>query len=740
MMKRLKHFATRFGLGRFIALLLLADLVFIRLVDPLPIEALRLRTFDLYQSLKPRVVTARPVVIVDIDEESLAAYGQWPWPRTIIADLVAELTQRGTAAIAFDVIFAEADRLSPDRVAETLRDLDPETREKLRNLPSNDQLLADTMRRARVVVGQSGFRGLVTDLGKDAGPQTALATLGGDPTPYIVTFPGLLRNLPVLEAAASGRGLLTIRPERDGIVRRLPMVMLAQGLIVPSLTLELLRVATGSDAILVKTDAAGIRSVGTARFELPTDGNGQLWIHFSPRDATRYVSAKDVLRGEVPDQRLAGKLVLIGTSAVGLLDLKATPVDPAMPGVEVHAQVLETALTQSVLGAPTSALVVELALAIIVSLAVIAFAPRLGAAALFFSGGTVALLLAGLSWYYYDVHRLLLDATFPWLSSFLVYATVVLTNYMRSQTDRRRIRSAFKQYLSPSLVQELERSPEKLVLGGEERMMTVMFSDIRGFTTISEQYKSDPKGLTALMNRFLTPLTNAILHRSGTIDKYMGDAIMAFWNAPLDDPQQEINACLAALDMLKCLAALNAEREAEARAASLPFLPLQAGIGINTGHCVVGNMGSDLRFDYSVLGDSVNLASRLEGQTKVYRVPVIVGSHTAQAARARFALLELDLIAVKGKTEPDVIYSLLGDEEVLRSREFRNLSDINQLMMTAYRAGDWDGALDAIDACRVAAVPFGMTATYDMFHARILGFIERPPGGAWNGIYMADQK
>ena len=289
--------------------------------------------------------------------------------------------------------------------------------------------------------------------------------------------------------------------------------------------------------------------------------------------------------------------------------------------------------------------------------------------------------MTGLSWYLFTAGGILLDISFPLLASFLIYVTLEFIGYMREQKDRRRIRSAFSQYLSPALVEQLAQSPDKLVLGGEARTMTIMFSDVRGFTTISETYKNDPQGLTQLMNRFLTPMTNAIIERKGTIDKYMGDAIMAFWNAPIDDAEHEINACRAALDMLRRVDDLNLEREIEARDNGQPFIPIQIGIGINTGTCVVGNMGSDLRFDYSVLGDSVNLASRLEGRSKSYGTPIIVGAATAEKAAGEFAALELDLITVKGKTEPERIYTILGGEDVAGSADFSKLRELNATML-----------------------------------------------------------
>src|SRR6266704_1295705 len=381
-MKRLRilrrWFKRRFGYARLMCLALLIGLAALRIADPAPVEELRVRTFDTFQRIDPRVKTARPVTIVDIDERSLASkLGQWPWPRTRIADLITHLTRLGAVVIAFDVIFSEPDRLNPDVAADTFHNLDEETRSRLRALPSNDQILADAMRRSRVVLGESGLPQVQSEFDKSL-PLTGLAMLGEEPQPFMFDWPGLLRNVPVLEAAAAGRGLFTIKPERDGIVRRVPMMMLAQGATMPSLSFEMLRVATGTDTIFIKSDQAGIKSIGVKGFQIPTDANGQLWVHFAHRNPSIYVSAKDLLAGEVPAEKVKGKLVLIGTSAVGLNDIKTTPVSPAMPGVEIHAQVIESALTRAVLTQPNYGIAVELCAAILFGILVIAFAPLFG--------------------------------------------------------------------------------------------------------------------------------------------------------------------------------------------------------------------------------------------------------------------------------------------------------------------------------------------------------------------------
>ena len=739
-MRRLKiirrWFGRRFGFSRLVCLALLIGIAALRIADFAPIEELRVRTFDFYQRFDPRVKTMRPVTIVDIDEPSLKKIGQWPWPRTHLADMVINLANLGALAIAFDVVFSEPDRLNPDVAASTMRYLDEMTRSKLRELPSNDQMLADSIRRARVVLGETGLASVVSDIDKDL-PFTGFASLGekGSTEPHIFEFAGLLRNVPVLEKVAAGRGLLTIVPERDGIIRRVPMILLAQNHTMPSLSLEMLRVISGTSTILTKYDFNGIKSIGVRGLEIPTDKNGQFWVHFAHHDPSIYVSAASVLDNTAPVDKIRGKLVLIGTSAATLNDLKTTPVSSVMPGVEVHAQVLEAALAHAVLAEPNYATGIELLGAFILGILVIIFAPNLGPITLVGVGALFATVLIGTSLYFYREQRLLVDFTYPLLSTTAIYLTLIFFSFVREQAQRRQIRSAFGQYISPALVEQLVQSPEKLKLGGEEREMTIMFSDVRGFTTISETYKHDPQGLTALMNRFLTPLTDAILAQKGTIDKYMGDAIMAFWNAPLDDNEHQINACHAALDMLEKVDALNSERETEAQHGGHVYIPINIGVGLNTGVCVVGNMGSNLRKDYSVLGDSVNLASRLEGQSKEYGFPIIAGSRTALVAKDKFAILELDFIMVKGKKEPEVIYAIAGREDVAQSARFQTLRNLTIEMLACYRNRDWEGALASIERGRRTDQSGQLSYLYKLYEARILDYQKNPPPGDWNGAF-----
>ncbi|MCK1282066.1 adenylate/guanylate cyclase domain-containing protein [Bradyrhizobium sp. 61] len=738
-MKRLKilrrWFARKLGFARLMCLALLVLFAGARLWDPPPIQELRLRTFDMFQLIDPRHKAARPVTIVDIDDKSLAKLGQWPWPRTRIADLIQNLTGNGAVTIGFDMVFSEADRLNPDLVASQMRDLDDATRARLRELPTNDQILADAIKRSHVVLGETGQPAISSEIDKSL-PFTGVATVGeADAERFLFEFPGLLRNVSVIEKVAAGRGLFSIKTERDGLIRRVPLIMRAQGNIMPSLSLEILRVVTGTPTLLVRTDKTGIRAVRLKGVEIPTDKNGQLWVHYARQDPSIYISAADVLDNTAPPNKIAGKLVLVGTSAVGLNDIKTTPVSSTMPGVEIHAQVLESVLSGAVISQPNYALGVELIAALVIGLLVIIFTPNLGPVRLGLAGAMFAAILVGVSWFFYAQNRYLIDFTYPLLSTTAIYLTLIFASFVREQRQRVQIRGMFAQYMSPVLVEQLAQSPEKLVLGGEEREMTIMFSDVRGFTTISESYKQDPQGLIALMNRFLTPLTDVIIDQKGYIDKYMGDAIMAFWNAPLDDAEHEVNACEAAIQMLEQIDAVNKEREQEAADGGHVYIPLNVGIGLNTGIGVVGNMGSDLKKNYSVLGDSVNLASRLEGQSKEYGFPIIVGSRTALAAKDKFAILELDFIMVKGKTEPEVIYAIAGREDVMHSGAFQRLRNVTIEMLGCYRGRDWQGALDAIERGRHSEDADTLEKLFKLYEARIKEFQINPPAEGWTGAY-----
>lgn len=729
-----------FGSARLVGLVVLAVALVVKGLDPGLMESLQLRTFDVYQKLKPRQqAEPLPVAIVDIDEASLVKLGQWPWPRTLVADLVARLMAEGAAAVAFDMVFAEADRLSPGHYAEIALDLPLSVRQELKSKASNDEVMAKALGRARVVLGQVGLSTKAAGSPRAMTAQTPVATIGGDPRPFLEVYSSLLRNIGELEAAATGRGLFSIRHEFDGIVRRVPLVAAVEEQLHPGLAVELLRVATGQDAFAIKTNAAGIASVVVGGVEVPTDNKGRLWVNYTRHDPARFVSAADVLAADLPKGRLAGHLILIGTSAVGLGDLRATPIAGAMPGVEIHAQLLETILSKSWLERPQYALGAEIAAAVVLSLLMIALMPVLGAIRALSFGALLAAITTACGWYMYSRHRMLFDTLYPLGTSFAVFAAVSFMAYRKEEQSRQSIRNAFSRYLDPAMVEQLALRPDRLSLGGETRELTLLFSDVRGFTAISETYRDDPQGLTNLMNRFLTPISRAIIETRGTIDKYMGDAVMAFWNAPLDDPEHAAHACAAALEIVRRLALLNAERAAEAEAEGRKYFPIEIGIGLNTGPCVVGNMGSDVRFDYSVLGDSVNVASRLEGQTKFYAVTILIGTETAAKVCDRFALIEVDLIRVKGKNLPAKCFALLGDRDVRSSNAFADALREIDAVITAYRQQRWDEAKAAISQAR-AARKLGLAGLLSVYEARVAAFVVSPPPTGWVGVFEAVQK
>jgi adenylate cyclase len=728
--------------------LLIGGAVLLRYMDPFFVRALRLIAFDNFQRLAPEPYDPNlPIRIVDIDEKSLSMFGQWPWPRTTVRDLLLGLTSRGAAVVAFDVLFAEPDRTSLEAIVKQLPAQEAKAvTDAMAGHPSNDELFAAALKDTPSVLTVALGEGPNITLPAKAG----FAYGGDDPRPFLLGFSGATRNLPEFEDAARGIGAFNWVADRDQIVRRVTLMFRLNESFVPSLEAEALRVAQDASTYVLKASNAsgetafgqstGLNHIRIGTVEVPTDGAGGVYLKFRHFNKAAYIPAWKVLAGEVSKEDIEGRIILVGTSAPGLLDLRATPVDAAVPGIDIHAQVLEHLLTGKFLERPDYAVAVEEFVIIVLGIMLALVLPRVSAKASAAIGlPTIGLVLFS-GWAAYRYGNIFLDPSYPALVLGFMTAGITLYTYNTAEAQRSQIRSAFGQYLAPALVEQLAQSPEKLVLGGEEREMTMLFSDVRGFTTISEFYKDDPQGLTSLMNRLLTPLTNTIVDHEGTIDKYIGDAVMAFWNAPLSVPHHEVKACAAALAMIDCLEVLNRERREEATSAGQPFLPFRIGIGINTGRCVVGNLGSDLRFNYSVLGDPVNVASRLEGQTKYYGVPIIIGSRTAEKAKDQFAILELDLVAVKGKAEAQTIYALLGDQELASDIHFQELRKLYSTMLYCYRSRDWEGALEAIELCQSAEHNFGLNGLFDLYRTRIEAFRQSAPPADWAGIFVAETK
>ncbi|MEM8729896.1 MAG: adenylate/guanylate cyclase domain-containing protein [Pseudomonadota bacterium] len=719
---------------------MLGLLVALRIVDPVAVERVRLLSFDIFQRISPRETGQFPVAILDVDDRSISELGQWPWPRTTIADLVQKAMEAGAAAVAFDIIFSEPDRLSPDKIALDNPDLPGPIRDSLAELQPNDVVLAEVFANARVVVGQTSVRGGVISQNVAAQNvrQVPHAFLGPDPTRFLLKFPELVQNLPELEDAATGRGVFTVLPDPDGVYRRVPLVMMVQEALRLSLSIELLRIATGGQAFAVRSNDAGIDGVVVGGQLIRTEADGSVWPHFSYSDPNRFISASDLLEDRVPPGRLAGHLLLVGTSAIGLEDFRPTPLGVPMAGVEIHAQLLENVLGNQLLIRPNTAEVREMVFLVGMGLLVIGFAPLITARTLIFSslvliGGYIAF-----TYYTYVGRNVLTDPSYPTGGTILLLMLLSGSNYLREEFRKRQIRGAFGQYVSPDLVSKLADSPEALRLGGDRQDLSVLFSDVRGFTAIAESFRDHPRALTQFMNKFLTEMSNEIMECGGTIDKFMGDAVMAFWNAPMSDPDHARNACRAALGMLAAVRRVN-EKSREDGAEERT---LDVGIGINTGTCFVGNMGSDLRFDYTALGDPVNLASRLEGQTKSYGVPIVVGEETAITVKGDFALMELDLIRVKGKHLPERVFALLGFAEMAQSDRFLAMVAANDRMLAAYRSGQWADAKTCLAQARDAAQAVGLDIAgyFTLFEDRLADLGQNPVPDGWDGIFDATSK
>ena len=656
------------------AVLTLVIMLAVRMADPAFVESVRLLYFDRLIISQP--AKDIPVSVVNIDEATLDKLGQFPFPRGDYADIVQDLYQHDAGLVVFNVLMPEKDRFK------------------------QDAMLGRTMQAFPTVLpAVAGQKNKNTSHGSPVQP------VGQDPHGRVVEYPGLLSNVEPQSSVAAGIGIVNTFPEIDGKVHRMPLVIMVGDELYPSLAMETLRVAAGDTRIQVKIGEVGVEALRVPKLDrINTDSLSRVWIDWS-------ATPKEYSYTELPKSFNKG-VVIVGLSAAGLANPVATAKGEVWPQY-LQAATLGTMLSGTTIQRPDWADTAELVALLLAGLIVI-FVSRwtygfIGVIAVL--GGVHFLVLHIYSQYHY-----LVDATWFICGTGLVYAHAYTVKFVNEFLQKQQIKKQFGSYLSPDLVAKLQKNPELLKLGGEEQELSIMFTDVRGFTSISEFYGKDVQGLTKIMNRYMTAMTKTILENDGTLDKYIGDAQMAFWNAPLDNTKHCKDAVKAALEMLGSLDGFNREIAEEGTP------PFGMGIGINTGVVVVGNMGSEQRFDYTCLGDAVNLASRLEGQSKNYGVLIVLGPVTAERVRDEYPVFELDNIAVKGKKEGVTIYTVetssLGHEEFLKH----------------YYSGDWPKALQMIDYCK------GQHPNMKDYYSIMEQRLRSGKPADWAGTYVATSK
>jgi adenylate cyclase len=692
----------------------------------------------------PRGIDDR-IVIVDIDEKSLAEQGRWPWGRDRLALLMDKLFDRhGVKLVGFDVVFAEPDLSSGiealDAMAEgDLRD-NPAFRNALRAMRPRldyDARFAAALKDRKVVLG---FYLSTIQGGQSAGvlpaPTLPAGTFAGRPL-AITRWHSHGGNLPVLQAAAVGAGHFNPLVDFDGISRRIPLLVEYQGAYYESLAFAMTRALLDFPPVLPgyedpSDDYAGLEwlALPTARGDLrvPVDANVAALIPYrGPQGSFPYVSATDVLNDRVPAERLKDRIVLVGTTAPGLMDLRATPVSTVYPGVEVHANLIAGMLDGVVKHRPAYLLGADALQVLLAGVLMIFLLPRLSPFRATLLGLGTLLALSGLNFYLWNAAHLVLPFAGVALLIVLLYALDMSWGYFVESRTKRQFAELFGQYVPPELVDEMARNPEGYSMEGRKAELTVLFSDVRGFTTISEGLQPDQ--LAALMNEYLGAMTAVVRRHRGTLDKYIGDAIMAFWGAPLADPDHPAHAVTTALEMQAALLELNRHLTAKG------WPELKIGVGINTGPMTVGDMGSPVRKAYTVMGDAVNLGSRLEGITKQYGVGIIVGEGTREKLGDRYVLRELDRVRVKGKAEPVGIYEPLGAAGQVDGETLEQLKLWNQALH-AYRSQDWDRA-EMLLLNLARARPHYL---YDLYAKRIARYRQEPPGDGWDGVTTFETK
>ena len=659
-------------------------------LNPGPIQTLQLKTFDyLITSLNKK--QSDEIVVVNFGEKSVEKFGQWPFDRRDIAKTIDKLKENGAAVIVAPILFSEKDRAGgDDELAKTLEGV------VLAQTPTTQNSKPDSVRRGFAAIGPV------------------------DPAGVVYRWPGGLRPLDQYAEAASGVGVVATVPELDGVVRRMPLLVnIASGLY-PSIPLETIRVAAGDPSFQVKTNEGGIEAVRVPAFPaIDTDERGRIWLSWNTKFKT--LEATEI------NARVKDKIVILGLTIEGVGGIIATPIGEKWAH-EIQAQALQTLIDGTSISRPSVGRLVEVILLTTMLLLLLHIVPRLTVA---LTVPFYLILVAGVSfgsYYLFKTQLQLWDPSYIILAVSVVYGHLVFNNFAREFRLKQQIKKQFGTYLSPALVEKLQKNPELLKLGGETRELSIMFTDVRGFTTISEHYGSDVQGLTQIMNRYMTAMTAKIIQNEGTLDKYIGDAQMAFWNAPLDDEMHARHAVKTALEMLGDLERFNKEIATE----GVP--PFGMGLGINTGSVVVGNMGSSQRFDYTCLGDTVNLASRLEGQSKPYHVKMVIGPKTYEYVKDEYLCLELDCLAVKGKAIGVNIYTIVNKNGLNIAASRSHIEFLQH-----YREQNWDKALEYVPYIE-QAFEGEMREYYQMMKERVEEYKANPLPKDWDGVYRTNSK
>ena len=675
------------------ALVTLALVVGIRVLDPSFVESVRLRYFD--QLITSQPAKEVPIHTVNVDEAALDKYGQWPFPRGQYAEIIKELYKREAGLVVFNVLMPERDRFN------------------------QDQALARIVQDLPVVLPAIG-----STKSKNTDRGSPVQIVGQDPVGKVVEYPGLITSVDVIAERAAGVGIVNTFPEIDGVVRRMPLIIAAGENIHPALSLETVRVAA-QDKIQVKIGDQGVEAVRVPKVgRINTDNLSRIWIDWAGKPTEHSLA-------NLP-KSFNGGIVIVGLSAAGLANPVATAAGEVWPHY-LQGAVIGTMMTQTNIQRPGNADLYEI-ISILVAGIILIFLMRWTYAGIAATVVTIGAAIGG-SMFAYSNFLFLYDSTAFAVGVGLVALHAYMVKFVSEFLQKQQIRKQFQSYLSPDLVAKLIKDPSLLKLGGEEKELSIMFTDVRGFTSISEHYGRDVQGLTSIMNRYMTAMTRTILETGGTLDKYIGDAQMAFWNAPLDETKHCKDAVEAGLQMLGSLDAFNASIRDE----GVP--PFGMGIGINTGVVVVGNMGSEQRFDYTCLGDAVNLASRLEGQSKNYGVLMVLGPITAERLGDEYFTLELDCIAVKGKKEGvnifTVFYNPKTEDEL---KEWRHKKEIHDLMLEYYRKQQWDKAIALITEVLKGSFDKGMDHYYELWIERIEEMRGADLPSDWDGVFRATSK